>query len=51
MTDPLDFQFPERLDKPVAKLVGTSADPHLGHAEAQDDLPVQPLDNEKSVKF
>jgi hypothetical protein len=32
------------LDKPVAKLSGASADSDLGHREAQDDLPVQPLD-------
>jgi hypothetical protein len=30
---------------------GAGVDPHLGHAEAQNDLPVQGLDNEKSEKF
>ena len=40
MTDPLDFQFPERFDEPATKLIGASADPGLGHAEAQEDLPV-----------
>ena len=51
VTDPLDFQIPERLDEPVAELTRAGVGPHLGHAEAQGDLPVQPLDNEKSVKF
>jgi hypothetical protein len=43
VTDPLDFQFAESFDEPVGELIGASADPDLGHAEAQDDLPVQPL--------
>ena len=31
------------MGKPVAGLVGASADPELGHGEAQEDLPVQAL--------
>jgi hypothetical protein len=38
------------LGEPVTELIGASADPGLGHAEAQEDLPVLALDNEKSEK-
>ena len=45
--DPLDFQIPESLDKPVAELTRAGVDPHLCHAEPKNDLPVQALDIEQ----
>jgi hypothetical protein len=47
VTDPLDLQIPKRLDEPVAELTRAGVDSHLGHAEAQNDLPVQALDIEQ----
>ena len=47
VADPLYLQVPERLDEPVAELTRAGVDPHLGHAEAQNDLPVQALDIEQ----
>ena len=31
----------------ITELIGASGDPYLGYAEAQDDLPVRPLDMEQ----
>ena len=41
------FKSRKRLDQPVAELVRAGAEPDIGDAETQDNIPVQPLDIEQ----